>query len=133
MAIIAALAALFSLTKRPPDFAVKKEWPWVKAIGDLLRVTIRSGGRDTGEVQHDILSDYLSRVWFSETVRRPTASNRCSGSAMSISDIAKSAAGADMACVVESAEPLRFKLMWVGPRPAIFIGSLIASLSAGRR
>jgi len=59
----------YYLTKLPVDFAVKKEWPWVKAIGYSLRVTIHSDGRETGDVRYYILSDYLSRKRFREAVR----------------------------------------------------------------
>ena len=60
----------YYLTKIPTDFAMKKEWPWVKAIGYSLRVTRHADGRETGEVQYYILSRYLSGKRFSEAVRR---------------------------------------------------------------
>jgi predicted transposase YbfD/YdcC len=59
----------YSLTQTPADFAVKKEWPWVKAIGYSLRVTRHADGRETGEVQYYILSRYLSGKRFSEAAR----------------------------------------------------------------
>ena len=55
-------------TKPPVDFAMKKEWPWVKAIGYSLRVTIHSAGRDTGDVRYYILNDYLNSKRISEAV-----------------------------------------------------------------
>jgi predicted transposase YbfD/YdcC len=59
----------YYLTKVPPDFAVKKEWPWVKAIGYSLRVTQHADGRETDETRYYILSRYLSGKRFSEAVR----------------------------------------------------------------
>jgi len=59
----------YFLTKVPPDFAVKKEWPWVKAIGYSLRVTQHDDGSETDETRYYILSRYLSGKRFSEAVR----------------------------------------------------------------
>ncbi|HEX3723442.1 MAG TPA: ISAs1 family transposase [Nitrolancea sp.] len=59
----------YFLTKIPPDFPVKKEWPWVKAIGYSLRVTQHADGRETNETRYYILSRYLSGKRFSEAVR----------------------------------------------------------------
>ena len=59
----------YFLTKIPPDFRVKKEWPWVKAIGYTLRVTEHTDGSETDETRYYILSRYLSGKRFSEAVR----------------------------------------------------------------
>jgi predicted transposase YbfD/YdcC len=59
----------YVLTRVPADFAVKKEWPWVKAIGFCVRLTQQTDGRQTDEVRYDILSRYLSGKRFSEAVR----------------------------------------------------------------
>jgi len=59
----------YFLTKVPPDFRVKKEWPWVKAIGYTLRVTQHADGSETDETRYYILSRYLSGKRFSEAVR----------------------------------------------------------------
>lgn len=59
----------YYLTRPPADFAVKEEWPWVKAIGYSLRVTQHADGRETGEIRFYILSRYLSGKRFSEAVR----------------------------------------------------------------
>src|SRR4051812_32147098 len=59
----------YFLTKVPSDFAVKSEWPWVKAIGYSLRVTQHADGRETDETRSYILSRYLSGKRFSEAVR----------------------------------------------------------------
>jgi predicted transposase YbfD/YdcC len=59
----------YFLTKVPPDFAPKKEWPWIKAIGYSLRVTRHADGRETDETRYYILSRYLSGKRFSEAVR----------------------------------------------------------------
>jgi predicted transposase YbfD/YdcC len=59
----------YYLTKIPSAFAVKEEWPWVKAIGFSVRVTRHADGRETDEVRYYILSRYLSGKRFSEAVR----------------------------------------------------------------
>jgi predicted transposase YbfD/YdcC len=59
----------YFLTKIPPDFALKKEWPWIKAIGYSLRVTMHADGSETDETRYYILSSYLSGKRFSEAVR----------------------------------------------------------------
>jgi len=59
----------YFLTKVPPDFAVKREWPWVKAIDYSLRVTQHDDGRETDETRSYILSRYLSSKRFTEAVR----------------------------------------------------------------
>jgi predicted transposase YbfD/YdcC len=59
----------YFLCRVPPDFAVKKEWPWVKAIGYSVRITQHADGRETDEVRYYILSRYLSGKRFSEAVR----------------------------------------------------------------
>jgi len=59
----------YFLTRVPPDFALKREWPWVKAIGYSLRVTRHADGRETDETRYYILSRYLSSKRFCEAVR----------------------------------------------------------------
>jgi predicted transposase YbfD/YdcC len=59
----------YFLTRIPADFAVRAEWPWVKAIGYSLRVTRHADGRETDETRFYILSRYLSGKRFSEAVR----------------------------------------------------------------
>jgi predicted transposase YbfD/YdcC len=59
----------YYLTKVPSDFAVKKEWPWIKAIGYSVRITRHADGRETDEVHYYALSRYLSGKRFSEAVR----------------------------------------------------------------
>ena len=59
----------YYLTKVPPDFALKKEWPWVKAIGYSVRLTRHGDGRETDEVRYYILSRYRSGKRASEAVR----------------------------------------------------------------
>jgi predicted transposase YbfD/YdcC len=59
----------YYLTKVPADFALKREWPQVKAIGYSVRITRHSDGRETDEVRYYILSRYLSGKRFSEAVR----------------------------------------------------------------
>jgi predicted transposase YbfD/YdcC len=59
----------YYLTRVPADFALKEEWPWIKAIGYALRVTQHADGRETDETRYYILSRYLSGKRFSEAVR----------------------------------------------------------------
>lgn len=59
----------YFLTPVPKDFALKKEWPWVKAIGYSVRISRHADGRETDEVRYYILSRYLSGKRFSEAVR----------------------------------------------------------------
>jgi predicted transposase YbfD/YdcC len=59
----------YYLTRVPADFALKREWPWIKAIGYALRVTQHADGRETDETRYYILSRYLSGKRFSEAVR----------------------------------------------------------------
>lgn len=59
----------YYLTKVPPDFVMKKEWPWVKAIGYAVRVSMDTSGRETSEIRYFMLSRYLSGKRFSEAVR----------------------------------------------------------------
>jgi predicted transposase YbfD/YdcC len=59
----------YYLTRVPPGFAAKEEWPWVKAIGYAVRVSVDGAGRETSEIRYFILSRYLSGKRFSEAVR----------------------------------------------------------------
>ena len=59
----------YFLTRIPLDFALKNEWPWIKAIGYSLRVTQQADGNETNETRYYILSRYLSGKRFSEAVR----------------------------------------------------------------
>ena len=57
------------LTRVPPDFALKEEWPWIKAIGYAVRITRHADGSETDEVRYYMLSRYLSGKRFGEAVR----------------------------------------------------------------
>jgi predicted transposase YbfD/YdcC len=59
----------YFVTKIPPDFAVAKEWPWVKAIGYAVRITRHADGTETDEVRYYVLSRYLSGKRFAQAVR----------------------------------------------------------------
>jgi predicted transposase YbfD/YdcC len=59
----------YFLTKIPADFAVKADWPQVKAIGYAMRVTHQTDGTSQLEVRYYILNRYLSGKRFSEAVR----------------------------------------------------------------
>jgi predicted transposase YbfD/YdcC len=60
---------LYFLTPVPSDFAVAKEWPWVKAIGYAIRITRHADGTEADEVRYYVLSRYLSGKRFAEAVR----------------------------------------------------------------
>jgi predicted transposase YbfD/YdcC len=53
----------------PKGFALKQEWPWVKAIGYAVRVSVDGSGKETSEVRFYVLSRYLSGKRFAEAVR----------------------------------------------------------------
>jgi predicted transposase YbfD/YdcC len=59
----------YFLTKAPADFALQKEWPWIKAIGYAVRITQHADGRESGDVRYCASSRYLSGKRFSEAVR----------------------------------------------------------------
>ena len=59
----------YYLTRVPKDFAVKAEWPWVKAIGYAVRFTQHADGSLSQEVRYYIVSRYLSGKRFGEAVR----------------------------------------------------------------
>jgi predicted transposase YbfD/YdcC len=59
----------YYLCRVPADFALKSEWPWVKAIGYAVRVSVDGNGKETSEVRFYVLSRYLSGKRFSEAVR----------------------------------------------------------------
>ena len=45
------------------------EWPWIKAIGYAVRLTIHADGRETNDVRYYILSRYLSGPRFEQLDR----------------------------------------------------------------
>jgi predicted transposase YbfD/YdcC len=53
----------------PRDFACRKDWPWVKAIGYSVRITRHADGSETDEVRYYLSSRYLSGRRFAEAVR----------------------------------------------------------------
>jgi len=59
----------YYLAKVPPDFAVGKQWPHVKAIGYAVRLCEHSDGRQSHDVRYYILSRYVSGRRFAEAVR----------------------------------------------------------------
>ena len=59
----------YLVTKIPQDFAGKKEWPWLKAIGYAVRFTEHADGRETYDVRYYILNRSLSGRRFGEAVR----------------------------------------------------------------
>lgn len=59
----------YYLAKVPRDFAARKDWPWVKAIGYSVRITRHVDGRESDEVRYYLSSRYLSGQRFGEAVR----------------------------------------------------------------
>ena len=53
----------------PRDFATEEEWPWVKAIGDAVRITQHADGKEADEVRDYLSSRYLGGKRFGEAVR----------------------------------------------------------------
>lgn len=61
----------YFLRKVPADFPLKREWPWVKAIGYALRVTQNADGTESSDVRYYVLSRYLSAQTFRRSGPRP--------------------------------------------------------------
>jgi predicted transposase YbfD/YdcC len=59
----------YYLAKVPRDFAPRKDWPWIKAIGYTVRITRHSDGTESDEVRYYLSSRYLSGQRFGEAVR----------------------------------------------------------------
>jgi predicted transposase YbfD/YdcC len=59
----------YYLAKIPRDFAVKGDWPWIKAIGYALRWTTHGDGTITSEVRYNLCTRYVSGKRFAEAVR----------------------------------------------------------------
>ncbi len=53
----------------PSDFAARKEWPSIKAIGTAVRVTTHADGTQSEEIRYYMLSRFLSGKRFGEAVR----------------------------------------------------------------
>jgi predicted transposase YbfD/YdcC len=59
----------YYLAKLPNDFAFKKQWPGIKAIGMAIRITEKSDGTTSEDVRYFIASRYLSGKRFAQSVR----------------------------------------------------------------
>jgi predicted transposase YbfD/YdcC len=59
----------YYLAEVPSDFACRKDWPWVKAIGYTVRITRHADGTETDEVRYYLSSRSLSGQRFAEAVR----------------------------------------------------------------
>ena len=59
----------YYLMKLPDDFAFKKLWPGIKAIGMAIRITEKSDGTTSEDVRYFIVSRYLSGKRFAQSVR----------------------------------------------------------------
>ena len=59
----------YDLAEIPSDFACRKDWPWVKAIGYTVRITRHADGSETDEVRYYLSSRSLSGQRFAEAVR----------------------------------------------------------------
>ncbi len=59
----------YYLAKLPADFPLKKQWPSLKAIGMVIRMTTDSDGIERADVRYFIVSRYLSGQRFAQSVR----------------------------------------------------------------
>jgi predicted transposase YbfD/YdcC len=59
----------YDVAEVPSDFACRKDWPWVKAIGCTVRITRHADGTETDEVRYYLSSRSLSGQRFAEAVR----------------------------------------------------------------
>jgi len=59
----------YYLAKLPKDFAFKKQWPGIQAIGMAIRITEKSDGTTSEDVRRFIVSRYLSGKRFAQSVR----------------------------------------------------------------
>jgi predicted transposase YbfD/YdcC len=59
----------YDVAEIPSDFACRKDWPWVKAIGCTVRITRHANGSETDEVRYYLSSRSLSGQRFAEAVR----------------------------------------------------------------
>jgi predicted transposase YbfD/YdcC len=59
----------YYLAEVPSDFACRKDWPWVKAIGYSLRVTQHADGTESDEVRYYLCTRYRAGKRFGEAVR----------------------------------------------------------------
>jgi predicted transposase YbfD/YdcC len=53
----------------PADFPLKKQWPGLKAIGMVIRMTTDSDGVERFDVRYFIVSRHLSGQRFTQSVR----------------------------------------------------------------
>ena len=53
----------------PRNFACRKDWPWIKAVGCTVRMTRHADGRETDDVRYYLSSRFLSGQRFAEAVR----------------------------------------------------------------
>ena len=59
----------YYLAEVPSNFACRKDWPWIKAVGCAVRMTRHADGRETDEVRYYLSSRSLSGQRFAEAVR----------------------------------------------------------------
>ncbi|MGD2110496.1 MAG: ISAs1 family transposase [Phycisphaerae bacterium] len=59
----------YVLAKLPTDFALKNQWPGLKAIGMAVRTTEQADGSTSGDVRYFISSAFMSGKRFAEAVR----------------------------------------------------------------
>ena len=59
----------YYLAKVPRDFPLRSAWPSIKAIGMVVRITVKSDGTTTDDVRYFIVSRYLSGERFARAVR----------------------------------------------------------------
>lgn len=59
----------YVLAKLPESFALKDQWPGLKAIGMVVRIMERPDGTTSGDVRYFISSSFMSGKRFAEAVR----------------------------------------------------------------
>jgi predicted transposase YbfD/YdcC len=59
----------YFVTKVPHTFALRKEWPSIRAVGYAVRYTTHADGTESEQVRYYILSDEMSASRFAEAIR----------------------------------------------------------------
>ena len=59
----------YFVTKVPPTFALRKEWPSIRAVGYAVRYKTHADGIQTEQVRYYIISDEMSASRFAEAIR----------------------------------------------------------------
>lgn len=59
----------YGVMRVPRDFALREQWPSIKAVGFATRVTVDAAGKETEDTRYYILNQHLSGRRFAEAVR----------------------------------------------------------------